>query len=409
MCARPMTDDVLRNAAPEAALARILESVQTLDAETVALTAALGRTLAHPVIASRDQPPFHASAMDGYALAASATPGALHVVGAAAAGAPALPALKPGEAARIFTGAIVPAGADAVAIQEVCAREGDQVRAPATPAGQHVRPAGCDFMSGRKLLAAGERLDGVALALAASAGAETVSVVRMPRIVIISGGDELVDPGQSPAPHQIYESVSFGLCGLAVAWGAGAQRFTPRGDNLDHLAVLFGEVLAGSDLVVTVGGASVGDHDLMKPALARHGGRLAVEKSSVRPGKPVWFARTSTAPVLGLPGNPASALVCAHLFLRPLLQKMRGAAITNDLFAAVLGAQVDANGPRTHFLRARLSVGADARMVATPFERQDSSLLSVFHGADALVKLAPGRHPKPGDLVEALRLTRLSS
>jgi molybdopterin molybdotransferase len=197
------------------------------------------------------------------------------------------------------------------------------------------------------------------------------------------------------------------LSGLVAAWGGVAQRFTPRGDDVDQLAAVFGAALAGADLVVTVGGASVGDHDLMKPALARHGGSLVVERSSVRPGKPIWFARTSTAPVLGLPGNPASALVCAHLFLRPLLQKMCGAAVTDELFAAVLGAEVDANGPRTHFLRARLSNSADARVIATPFERQDSSLLSVFHAADALVKLAPRAHPKPGDLVDALRLTRL--
>jgi molybdopterin molybdotransferase len=404
-----MTDDVLRNATPEAALARMLDGVHALGAETVALSAAAGRTLAVPVIAQRDQPPFDASAMDGYAFNSRDQSKALRIVGEAAAGAPALARLQSGEAARIFTGAIVPTGADAVAIQEECRRVGDMVEAPVTPVGQHIRRAGCDFAAGKTLLQPGEKLDAVAIALAASAGAAALTMTKRPRVVILSGGDELVDPGDVPAPHQIYESVSFGLAALVEAWGGQALRMAPRGDDIDQLAVVLGAALANADLVVTVGGASVGDHDLMKPALARHGARMQVDKSNVRPGKPVWFAHTPSAPVLGLPGNPASALVCAHLFLLPLLRRLCGAPDTDDRFMAVLGGAVDANGPRTHFLRARLSIAADARIIATPFERQDSSLLSVFHGADALVKLGPKDHPQLGDLVEARRLTRLRS
>src|ERR1700741_3779169 len=294
------------------------------QAERVALEDALGRVLAEDVVARRDQPPFAGSAMDGYALRAADTPGRLRVVGEAAAGPGFAGVLGAGQAARIFTGAPMPEGADSVLIQEDASREGDDVIAPAVAPGRNVRAQGIDFHAADVLLRKGARLDGVALSLAAASGEPTLMVAKRPRVAVLATGDEIVAPGAEPAPHQIYESGSFGIAALVTSWGGEARRVKAQGDNAAAIARAVNAALSEADLLVTIGGASVGDHDLVRPALGTFDARFAVPKIAVRPGKPTFFAETRLGPVLGLPGNPASALVCAHLFLKPLVDAWLG-------------------------------------------------------------------------------------
>ncbi|MGE3142535.1 MAG: gephyrin-like molybdotransferase Glp [Hyphomonadaceae bacterium] len=403
-----MAGEALSNARVDEARARMLEAVAPLvRTERLALGEARGRILAEDVIAQRDQPPFAASAMDGYALRAADTPGTLRVIGEASAGAGLARALQAGEAARIFTGAPLPAGADCIAIQEDVTREGDMIAAPATAPGRHVRAQGLDFKAGARLLAAGARLDGVALALAAASGAAQLAVRARPRVALLATGDEIVAPGETPGPHQIFESVSFGLAGLIEEWGGEAIRLAARGDDVDALAAAAREGFAQADLLLTIGGASVGDRDLVKPALKTLGLGLDVERVAVRPGKPVWFGTAAAGPALGLPGNPASALVCAHLFLRPILARMLGLAPAARFVRARLAAPLAGNGPREQYLRARLDLDEDGRARVMPFEQQDSSLLSVFRDANALIRLAPGGAAMAeGALVDVLALER---
>ncbi len=398
----------LRNASVAAARARMLDNIAPLGAaEAVALEDAFARILAEDVIAARDQPPFAASAMDGYALNSADSPGALTLIGEAAAGAGLARALESGECARIFTGAPMPEGADCVAIQEDVRREGDIAHIPATPIGQHVRPRSVDFKAGDLLLRRGARLDGVALALAAARGEAALKVARAPRVMLLATGDEIVPPGMPAGPHQIFESVSFGLGGLIRAWGGAPKRLAPRGDSIAAIAEAARDGFAWGDLLITIGGASVGDHDLVKPALATLGLELIVERAAMRPGKPVWFGRVAGKPVLGLPGNPASALACAYVFLEPILAAMQGAESRFALQPAILGGRVSKNGPREHYVRARLSVDEAGRQIATPFEAQDSSLLSVFRDADALIRLAPDTPAlDAGARIDILRLGR---
>lgn len=391
----------------EQARAAMLEAVRTLDDEDVALDEALGRTLAANIVARGSQPPFNASAMDGWALRAADAPGALRIIGESAAGKGFAGAVRAGEAVRIFTGAPVPAGADMVIIQERARREGDVVHVE-TPEGSNIRARGLDFEAGDKLLAAGVRLDGVAIALAAAAGADPVPVFRRPHIAIIATGDELAKPGGKLAPDQIFESVSYGVAALARSWGAEVKRITTVRDKLDATAAAMEKAAASADLVVTIGGASVGDHDLVKPAAKQLGATLIVENVAVRPGKPVWFARGDQFTLLGLPGNPASALVCAHLFLRPLIQRMQGESGHVWMGRAALGRALPANGPREHYIRAGLGVDDNGQRIAEPWELQDSSLLRVFDRADALIRLPPNAPANPaGAIVDVLRLDRL--
>jgi molybdopterin molybdotransferase len=374
--------------------------------ETIALARADGRILAQDIGAVRDQPPFSASAMDGYALRSADAPGRLRVIGEASAGAGLGRALAPGECARIFTGAPLPAGADCVAIQEYVTRDGDSAAIPETPAGQHVRAQGLDFRSGDTLLRAGTRLDGVAIALAAAAGRAELGVRARPRIALLATGDELMAPGGIPGPHQIFDSVSFGLAALVRQWGGEALLLNTRGDDIAELAAEAKRGLDG-DLLVTIGGASVGDRDLVKPALATLGVAIVAERSNIRPGKPVWFGAAETARVLGLPGNPASALVCAQLFLKPLMAKMLGLEPNVRFARAHLAGALPANGPREHYLRSRLSSDESGRLVVSPFEQQDSSLLSVLRDADALIRIdANAPALAAGALVDVLALDR---
>ncbi|HJV41988.1 gephyrin-like molybdotransferase Glp [Caulobacter sp.] len=402
-----MTD--LKNLTVEDARARILEGAVGSGVERVALADSLGRVLAEPVIASRAQPPFDASAMDGWAIRrADYVPGkAFAVAGESAAGKAYPREVQAGQAVRIFTGAPVPAGADLVIIQEEAERDGQTAR---FRAGDHpksnIRPAGGDFRSGDILLDAGVVIDPWRLSLVASAGLATVAVARRPRVAILATGDELVPPGATPRPDQIFESGSFALAALIQAWGGEAFRLTAAADDAAAIAAVIQPVEA--DLIVTVGGASVGDHDLVKPALKTLGLELAVETVAVRPGKPTWFGRLGDGrAVLGLPGNPASALVCAELFLRPLLAALTDGDAEVRLVAARLAAPLPATGPREHWMRAALSVDEEGRMTAQAFPDQDSSLVGVFSRADALLRRRAGAPALSANaVVEVLPLRR---
>ncbi|MDO9473716.1 MAG: molybdopterin molybdotransferase MoeA [Caulobacter sp.] len=393
----------LKGLSVEDARARILARAAALPSETVPLAKADGRTLAEAVTAVRDQPPFDASAMDGWAVRRADVGEAttLRIVGESAAGRGHAAPLQPGEAVRIFTGAPVPAGADLVVIQEEATREGDQVRLGPAGASNNLRPRGGDFRAGTLLLEAGVRLDPWRLSLAAAAGRAELTVARRPRVAVLATGEELAAPGSAAGPFQIYESGSVGLLAMLSRSGAAPTRLAPTGDDEAAIAAAVRDIEA--DVIVTVGGASVGDYDLVKPALATLGLELDVETVNVRPGKPTWFGRLGDGRlVLGLPGNPASAFVCAELFLRPLVLALQGATTPHRMTTAPLAAPLPANGPREHWMRARLGPGG-----AAPFPDQDSSLVTVFAAADALLRRLPGADAAAaGDEVDVLRLER---
>lgn len=390
------------------ARAAMLATVTPLEAECVKLDAALGRVLADCVIAGRDQPPFAVSAMDGYALRSSDTPGILQVAGESAAGRGFEGRCEAGAAIRISTGAPVPDGVDTVVIQEDVHRDGDKVTVPAVKSAKNIRPCGGDFSAGTTLLQKGRRLDGIAVSLAAATGAGHLAVVRRPRVAILSSGDELAVPGDEPERYQIFDSATFGIAGLVRSWGGAAQRLELEKDDPAAIAKAAEQGLRDHDLLVVIGGASVGDHDHARPALMRLGLELVVEKIAVRPGKPTWFGRTPQGLVLGLPGNPASALACATLFLRPLLEAMLGrdplACVTTR--KARLAHALPANGGREHYLRAQLDSGSEGHLTVRAFEDQDSSLISIFAAANALIQL-PRNAPalEKGALVDVIAWT----
>lgn len=387
------------------ARATILAKAAPLATESVRLRNALGRTLREDLIAVRDQPPFRASAMDGYALRAGDTPGLLRVIGESGAGKALEIPLGAGDCARIFTGAPLPSGADAILIQEDAARDGDVVTAPAIAPGRHVRAAGVDFRSGERVLAAGLVLDAVSIALAAALGRASLSVSRRPRVAVLGGGDELVAPGDTPLADQIFDSMSFGIAALAEQWGGEAVTAPPLKDRAHAIATAIASAVAASDVVVMIGGASVGDHDHARPAIRELGGEMLFEKISLRPGKPTWFARVENSLVLGLPGNPASGMVCARLFLRPLLDQLcgRDPSASSSVTPVCTRTALAANGPRETYLRAALESDGKGQLWATAAIQQDSSLLSVFAAAPALIIRAPGAPEAPeGALVEAL-------
>lgn len=399
----------MKNLTVEEARARMLAGVAPGAPERVALdTAAIGRVLAAPIAATRDQPPFVASAMDGWAVRrqdALDAEAVLRIVGESAAGAGFPGVLGPGEAVRIFTGAPVPEGADLVCIQEEAERDGETVRlGPLAEAKTNLRPRGGDFRAGQVLLEAGTRLNAARLSLAAAAGAAQALVAPRPRVAILATGEELAPAGSAPGPWQIFDSNSPGLSALAAGWGAQVQRLASTGDDLEAIVRAVREVEA--DLIVTIGGASVGDHDLVKPAMERLGLRQAVGTVAVRPGKPTWFGTLGDGRrVLGLPGNPASAFVCAELFLRPLLAAWQGADPDLPMIAARLAEPLAATGPREHWMRAVLSVDDEGALIARCFPDQDSSLVGVFARADALVRRRAGAPAAAaGERVEVLRL-----
>jgi molybdopterin molybdotransferase len=380
------------------ALARVLASAgEPMAEEHVALEAALGRALARDLIAGRTQPPFANSAMDGYALRAedaARAPAALRVVGESAAGRAFAGAVRAGEAVRIFTGAPIPSGADAVVIQEDARREGDTALVAAPPrAGDNVRVAGLDFAVGETLLRAGRRLTARDVALAAAAHHPRVWVRRRPRVAILATGDELVAPGEPIGPSQIVASNNFLVAGLVEALGGEAIDLGIARDDFGALAERIGAARAARvDVLVTLGGASVGDYDLVQKSLTDAGMALDFWKIAMRPGKPLMHGRIGEMRVLGLPGNPTSSAVCALLFLRPLLLALLGdpAAGADAREPARLASALPANGVREDYLRATLSAAEDGTRLAAPLPDQDSSLVKLLARAQALIVRPPG-------------------
>ena len=373
------------------ARARLFGAARVLPAEEVSLAQASGRVLAEPVTAGRSQPPFAASAMDGYAVRLDdLAAGGLALVGESAAGRRFAGKLGPGEAVRIFTGAPVPDGADAILIQEDARFNGGRLFATDMPArGEYVRPAGLDFAAGDVLLPAGLRLAARHIALAGAAGHGTLKVIHRPRVALLATGDELVAPGEEAGPDQIVASTTAAVAAMIEAAGGEAIDLGIAPDVRDVIAERARQGLEAADILVTLGGASVGDHDLVQPALGDLGISLDFWKVAVRPGKPLMFAADPL--VLGLPGNPVSGLVCTMLFLAPLVEAMQGISAPGPVtHEAVLGAPLDRNGPRRDHLRARWQ---DGRLV--PFPRQDSSMLGVLAQSDALIVRMPNAEPVP--------------
>lgn len=380
----------------EEAVRRLLEGVQPLSAETIPLGEAAGRVLATNLAARRTQPPFPASAMDGYAVrAADAGIGdRLRVIGESRAGERFTGSLESGQAVRIFTGAPVPDGADAILIQENAERQEDQIQvSEAVEAGLFIRPAGLDFHAGDKLLKQGRLLDSRALALAASMDYAALPVHRRPLVAILSNGDELVPPGTEAGPDQIVSSNGVGLSAFVRECGGEALDLGIAPDSEAAIGA-FVDRAAGADVLVAIGGASVGEHDLVKGALAGKGMALDFWRIAMRPGKPLMVGHLDAMVVLGLPGNPVSALVCAHVFLKPLLRKLLGLPTVNLLASARLGWAMPANDGRQDYVRARLAFG-DGEWLATPFPVQDSSMLATFADADALI-VRPALAPAAG-------------
>lgn len=396
------------------ALARILAAgaARPRDVEIVAVQEAAGRVLAADLAARRTQPPHDISSMDGFALHAADTapPGkALRIIGESAAGHPFAGKVGPGEAIRIFTGAIVPGGADAVLLQERAEVSGDHVASQITLAsGTSIRRAGRDFRRGETLLAAGTRLTPGAIALAGAMNHASLPVFRRPRVAILATGDELVAPGAAGAEDAIVATNAFAIAAMCRAAGAEVIDLGIARDSRESLEAAFdAALLAKVDCLATIGGASVGKHDLVRPVAAARGARLDFYKIAMRPGKPLNFGAMGPLLLVGLPGNPVSALVCARLFLMPLVGCLQGDATAghDESEPAVLGADLSANDERQDHLRATLSRAADGVLVATPPADQDSSLLSVYARAEALIVRAP--HAPAAIKGEICRILRL--
>ncbi|MEQ9260693.1 MAG: molybdopterin molybdotransferase MoeA [Roseovarius sp.] len=373
------------------ALAYLFELVAPLETEAVPLAEASGRVLAVDAVAQRDQPPFNASAMDGYALrSAEATPGAhFKIIGEAAAGHGFSGAVGPGETVRIFTGAPLPEGADRVVIQEDVHREGDGiVVGDALDHGPHIRARGADFVIGDRL-AAPRCLAPADVALLAAMNVAEVAVTRRPVVALISTGDELVMPGETPGPDQIIASNTFALKAMLAEMGAAPRILPIARDTRASLTAAF-NLAQGADLVVTIGGASVGDHDLVGDVAAELGMERAFYKVKMRPGKPLMAGRMGTAAMVGLPGNPVSAIVCGHVFLAPMVRLMLGLGqARTPRRRARLTCDMAPGGPREHYMRAEVENGR-----ITPEPRQDSALLSVLARANALMIRPAGDGPR---------------
>ena len=392
----------------EEARDRIVGPLRPTPAETVPLPEAWNRVLASPLHARLTQPPADVSAMDGYALhAADGQAGVrVAVVGHAPAGRPFPGQVGRGEAVRLFTGSVVPEGADCVLPQEDVDRDGDWINVrEAARAGRHIRRAGQDFRQGAPLLPAGTRLGARAIGLIAAANHPWVAVHRQPRIAILATGDEIVLPGEPLAEGGIVSSNAHALAGL-VRSGGGIPLVLPIAPDDPAAIASVADRLSGIDLLLTTGGASVGEHDLVQTSLSTRGFALDFWRIAMRPGKPLLFGRLGDVPVLGLPGNPVSAFVCAFLFLLPALNRLCG--LTDDALQPVearLAAPVAANDRRADHLRAALSTDPAGALIATPFERQDSSLLLLLANAGCLILRAPHAPAlQAGAAVPVLRL-----
>jgi len=381
----------------EEAQVRLLSKALPLEAvETLPLRAARGRVLASDVTARLTQPPFNASAMDGYALRAedAQQPGAeLAVIGQSAAGHDFCGTIAAGQCVRIFTGAPVPAGADCVLIQEDTEKLGDGSRIRTTfqaVAGRHIRPRGQDFAEGSVLVAAGTRLDYAKLMLAASGNNAEVSVYRKPVIALLATGDELITPGSQPGPTQIIASNTFAITALAEDLGAEVLDLgLVPDDRAAIVAAIRKAQAAGADVLVTTGGASVGDHDFVQAALVEAGMVLDFWKIAMRPGKPLMVGRLGPMHVLGLPGNPVSSMVCSLLFLEPLIARLAQAPSLQRLRHARTAIALAANDQRQDYIRAKLRTDAEGGLWASGFPKQDSSMMQIFSKADGLIVRPP--------------------
>jgi len=400
----------------EEALARVLASAEPVEAEEVPTHHGFGRTLAADLVALRTQPPFAASAMDGYAVRAAdiaAPPVALRLIGSSVAGRGFEGRVEAGDTVRIFTGAPLPEGADAIVIQENAEAAGETVTIRETIApGRFVRPSGLDFTAGSTLLTAGQRLDAPRLALAAAGGHAWLSVRRKPRVAILATGDELVRPGEAAGPDQIVASNPLALAALVGQAGGDAIDLGIARDTLDDLERSAEAARASrADLLVTLGGASVGEHDLVQAALARQGLDLGFWRVALRPGKPLMHGRLGSMLLLGLPGNPVSAIVCGLLFVVPLVRALQGdpQAGADPSGAAVLNADLPANDGRQDYIRARLDASPDGLPRVTPFPKQDSSMLSLLAQSGALIVRPPyAAGAKAGDACRIIRLDRFT-
>ena len=376
------------------ALSRVLERASPLPAEEVPLAEAAGRVLVYALKGRRTQPPADVSAMDGYAVRASDVANApvrLKIIGEVAAGRPFPRAVGPGEAARIFTGGVMPDGADTVVIQEHAKRDGDGVEVErSSTKGRHIRVQGLDFKVGDALLRAGHRLTARDLALAAAMNHPLVPVHRRPKIALLATGDELVPPGVEPAPGQIVSSNTVAIAALAHAEGAIVEDLGIVVDRLDDTVAAVRRARAsGANILVTSGGASVGDYDLVQKAFAAEGMSLSFWRLALRPGRPLMHGRLGAMDVLGVPGNPVSAFVCAFLFLVPLIRRLAGRSdLAPATESALLGCDLPENDERADYLRATLKEGADGP-IATPFPVQDSSMIAPLAKSDCLLIREP--------------------
>ncbi len=376
------------------AVGRITAAFSPLPAETVPLAAAHGRVLAADVVARITQPPFDVSAMDGYAARAADVadvPVTLRQIGSVPAGARFEGTVGPGETVRIFTGAPVPNGADTIVIQENVSADGHAITVRAgARAGRYIRPAGLDFRAGQVGVPAGRRLDARAIGLAAAMNQPWLTVRRRPRIALLATGDEIVMPGEPLGESQIVSSNTHALRAVVEGCGGEAIDLGIARDDPESL-VRHAAGADGADLLVTTGGASVGEHDLIRDALKDEGLALDFWRIAMRPGKPLMFGRVGGTRLLGLPGNPVSSLVCALVFLRPAMARMLGADEDARPLArrASLGADVGENDERQDYLRATLGRDENGTLVATPFAKQDSSMLSLLVKAQCLVVRPP--------------------
>ena len=380
------------------ALAHLFDLVGALPSEDVPLRHAAGRTLAHTVTANRDQPPFAASAMDGYAVCNAATGGSFTVIGEAAAGHAFDGVVSRGTAIRIFTGAPVPKGTDRVIIQENVTRAGNTITlCEDLDTGTHIRPAGSDFINGTMFT--GPRvLSASDIALLASMNIALVPVTRKPIVAIIATGDELVQPGETPNAAQIIASNSYGLAALLDANGADARLLPIARDTAPSLDLAF-DLASDADLIITIGGASVGDHDLVGQVAETKGMDRAFYKVAMRPGKPLMAGAIGSSVMIGLPGNPVSAMVCGHIFVLPVIRKMLGfEAVATPRRTATLLTALGPNGPREHYMRAHIN-----KEGLRVYDRQDSALLAVLSQANCFAVRPPNdgsRHP--GELLEII-------
>jgi molybdopterin molybdotransferase len=394
------------------ALDRILAPLSRMPSETISFEDAAGRVLAAPVRATRAQPPCDVSAMDGYALRAedaAQVPCEFDVIGTSQAGQSFVGDVGNGQAVRIYTGAAVPASVDTIVLQEDTEDAGERrIRLlEAASSDAHIRRKGVDFDDGEIVIEAGKRLTPRDVALLASANATQIEVARRPTVAILPTGDELVEPGDEPRPEGIVSSTPYALAAYIKAWGGKAQILPIVRDNPADLTDAARKT-ESADFVVTLGGASVGDRDLVRSVLGDEGLEIEFWKVAIRPGKPLINGTLNGRPFLGLPGNPVSALVCAILFLRPALGVMCGQpreSLEPRLLAAEITVPLRANGKRQDYMRGTFAAGADGKLTATPFELQDSSVQSLLAAANCLIVRPPGQSAlEAGDTVQIIPL-----